>query len=401
MSLRLLMTLAVLALVAGSALAQPAEPVKARPDTPEAIRKVLQTAEVKLDGVSVADTPVMEVLTKLAKQHPVTFLLNEEQFIRKNDREFRHKKSPLKQFDMKGLTAHQFLNVWLASLDAMYLVRADYVEIVPLGSAAPAPALPLARPGSPPPPAPGGGPLKRPDGKPARGAEAILKTLHSDEVKFEGNVNDMPFLEMLSHLSKQHEVTFIIMEEQFREMGIADIRDRKPSLVATDIKGMTLHRFLTVCLATMNAMYQVREDYIAIVPLPAVTGQAAELLVSVVVKEKPFTEVVEKLAEDFDLSVVIAPQAGDGKAGFVSARLKNVPPETALELLAVQCDLRVVRKGNAFLITSRDHADELFHEQMERERQKIELQKFRDIPPPKPEPPPSLNAPAGVVPRSS
>jgi hypothetical protein len=72
----------------------------------------------------------------------------------------------------------------------------------------------------------------------------------------------------------------------------------------------------------------------------------------------------------------------------------NVPADKALELLAVQCDLRVLRKGNTFLITSRDHANDLFNERQERERQKIETERLRGeigqprlpIPPVPPEP---------------
>jgi hypothetical protein len=111
-------------------------------------------------------------------------------------------------------------------------------------------------------------------------------------------------------------------------------------------------------------------------PLPPVAKP-----VTLMVKEKPFNEVVEKLAEEYDLSVVIAPQAGDARTGFVTARLKNVPVADALELLAVQCDLRVIRKGNAFLITNRDHANDLFNEKLERERQLIELKQLREAPP--------------------
>jgi len=125
-------------------------------------------------------------------------------------------------------------------------------------------------------------------------------------------------------------------------------------------------------------------DTAKLIPLPA----AEVKLVSLVVKEKPFNEVIDKLAEMYDLSVVICPQSGDGRTGFVTARLKNVTPAVAIELLAVQCDLRVIRKGNAFLITSRDHANELHNEKFERERQKIELLKFREAPLPKPQPEP-------------
>ena len=109
---------------------------------------------------------------------------------------------------------------------------------------------------------------------------------------------------------------------------------------------------------------------------------------SAVIKEKPLNEAVALLAERYDLTVVVSPQAGDAKTGFVTARILNVPAADALELLAVQSDLRVVRKGTAFLITSRDHANELFGEKMEKERQKIELDKFRAAPPPRPQPEP-------------
>jgi hypothetical protein len=109
--------------------------------------------------------------------------------------------------------------------------------------------------------------------------------------------------------------------------------------------------------------------------------------VSAVVKEKPLNEVVAKIAEMYDLTVVVAPQAGDAKTGFVNARLLNTPADKALELLALQCDLRVVRRGSAFLITSRDQANELFGEKLDKERQLIEVQKLREAPAKPPAPP--------------
>ncbi|MBY0458451.1 MAG: hypothetical protein K2V38_14020, partial [Gemmataceae bacterium] len=112
----------------------------------------------------------------------------------------------------------------------------------------------------------------------------------------------------------------------------------------------------------------------------------AEPLVSAVAKEKPFNEAVARIAEQYDLTVVVAPQAGDAKTGFVTARLLNVPADQAIELLALQCDLRVVRKGKAYFVTGRDHANDLFNEAQDIERRKIELKKFRDAPPVPPMP---------------
>jgi len=235
--------------------------------------------------------------------------------------------------------------------------------------------------------------------KPKVGAESIIDKLHNQEMRLAAmNLNEIPLVELLGALSKQFHVTFVIMAEQFNQQGIGDIRERKSSLTTAAAKGMTLHRFLGVWLASMDATYLVRGDYIEIIPLAAVanTGAAAMTgstrppvpLVSLIVKEKPLNEVIEKLADQYDLSVVIAPQAGDGRAGFVSARLKNVPPEIALELLAVQSDLRVVRRGSAYLITSREHAEGLFHEAMEKAHATIELKRLRQAPPRAEAPPP-------------
>lgn len=257
---------------------------------------------------------------------------------------------------------------------------------------------------------------KQPDPTPAT-AEAILKTLHSATVNLNGvNINNLPVSEVLQRFAKVHNLTFVILEDQFKAEGNPDFKERKSNLAMAAGKDMTLHRFLTIWLAGLEARYLVRANHIEIVPLSAGKPGAGPL-VSVVVKEKPFIEVIERLAEEYDLNVVVAPQSGDGKAGFVTARLKNVPPETALELLAVQCDLRVIRKDTAFLITSRDHANELFVDQLDRERQLIELQKFRDEPPIKndllPLPPgqlggvplelrlvPNLNPPPASLPKS-
>jgi hypothetical protein len=124
-------------------------------------------------------------------------------------------------------------------------------------------------------------------------------------------------------------------------------------------------------------------------------------------KDKPLNEALAELAEEYDVTVVVSPQSGDGRMGFVSARLLNVPADRALDLLAIQCDLRIVRKGNAFLVTSRDHANDLFGEKMERERQQIELARLRTAPigPPRPDQQPvvapqpvPIPLPGGAVP---
>ena len=54
--------------------------------------------------------------------------------------------------------------------------------------------------------------------------------------------------------------------------------------------------------------------------------------------------------------------------------------DDALDLIATQADLRVVRQGKTFLITSPEHASVLFEERMEKERRQIELERLRQTP---------------------
>lgn len=248
------------------------------------------------------------------------------------------------------------------------------------------------------------------DPKPAKKAdplEQLLATLDQEvQLKEGANVNEIPLFELLESLTKKHGVTFTLNEDSFKSVGMANIKEEKPRIAATRLNGFTLRQFLNAALEDLRATYLIRNGAIEIVSLGHAASAAKtevvigednryrlkEPLVSAAVKEKPLNEVVAKLAEMYDLTVIVSPQAGDAKTGFVTARLLNLPADKAIELLALQCDLRVVRKGNAFLLTSRDHLNELFGEKLDKERQKIEVEQLRKAPakpPAAPEKPPA------------
>jgi hypothetical protein len=231
--------------------------------------------------------------------------------------------------------------------------------------------------------------------------EAVLNILFKQEVALgDVNINDIPLFELLGKLTADYKLAVTINEECFKAAQVGDIKEAKPRVAATQLRGLTLHQFLTLTLESMGATYIIKGNRIEIVTpeyaaklAKAATTEnvegrksLAEPLVSAIIKEKPLNEAVAMIAERYDLTVIVSPQSGDARTGFVTARLLNVPADKAFELLALQADLRVVRKGNAFLITSRDHANDMFGEKLERERQLIELKKFRDAPLPKPEP---------------
>lgn len=346
-------------------------------------------AKIDFDGTEVRDLTLSEVLQKLGKAHGIEFVVREDEFTAAGVANIKDRKSHFSALDTKGLTVPQFLDVWLASVGATYKLEPTRLAIVP------APRWNDKVGG-----------FNRTD------RAAITLTVLDTEFRFwEGaNYNEIPLFEIVSALSKTHNQTFTINEEAFKHVGIANIKEEKPNLVATQLREMSMRQFLNLTLNSMGATYLVKNGVIEIVPIQYAAkvtksgvsqdddnrARLNEPLVSAILKEKPLNEAVAKIAEMYDLTVIVSPQAGDAKTGFVTARLLNLPADKALELLALQCDLRVVRRGAAFLITSKDHANELFNEKLDRERQKIEVQKLREAPakpPAPPEVPPAPPAP--------
>ena len=158
-------------------------------------------------------------------------------------------------------------------------------------------------------------------------------------------------------------------------------------------KGLSLASVLRQTLAERNATYLVRKGHIELVPVFLAAKEAkvsgtdddgtirlSQPLVSAIYKEKPINEAFADLSEEYDLTIVLAPQAGDNKAGFVNARLLNVPADKAIEMLALQADLRVVKKGGSYFVTGKDHAHELFNEALEKKKQLLEVEQTRNAP---------------------
>ena len=195
---------------------------------------------------------------------------------------------------------------------------------------------------------------------------------------YEKNVADTPLFELLQDLAKRYDLTFVVMEEAFKAEGVENVRDAKPNLTATKVEGLSLHRFLTAALRSVDAVYLVRADHIEVTTKAAARKEAgleeaamaaqnnaddpnatarAEYrlglpLVCVVAGDRPLLEVVADLARDYDLNVAIHPAVREQmRTVKVTERLLNVPADTALETLAAQAGLTVVRKGNVFRIT--------------------------------------------------
>lgn len=94
----------------------------------------------------------------------------------------------------------------------------------------------------------------------------LKNKIENDEVRLREdiNLNDQSLGELLDLLSKQHGINFVIMEDYFKAEGVADIRDKRPNLKATSLRGLKLGNFLDIVLQSMGATFVVRPDYVEI-----------------------------------------------------------------------------------------------------------------------------------------
>ncbi len=76
------------------------------------------------------DIPLFELLQYLAKNHGVTFVINEESFNAAGNPGIKDAKSKVASTRFAGMKLHQFLRVTLESMGATYLVRNNAIEIV-------------------------------------------------------------------------------------------------------------------------------------------------------------------------------------------------------------------------------------------------------------------------------
>jgi hypothetical protein len=141
---------------------------------------------------------------------------------------------------------------------------------------------------------------------------------------------------------------------------------------------------------TFDAGFVVRPDFIEIVPLRILRQELnypngfADELRSLAVgfyDKVPLHTALKDLGERYDRNVVLSPLAEKELEKTISARLLNVPVETAVETLADMADLKIVRKANVFFVTTKEQAATLTAEQekrMKAEQERVEKTKTHD-----------------------
>ncbi len=211
------------------------------------------------------------------------------------------------------------------------------------------------------------GPAPREAAKPTDPLADVLTKLNKP-VGGITNLGQVPSLDaILTQLSQITEVTFLINDRAFPpDFKAGEMRLSGGSIPA----GVRAEQALRIVLDSAGAGgsrlgYLVRPGYVEIVPASELEKFYSPArprgddrprpevvpLTSAVLADEPLNTALTRLLGASDQTVVVSPKVGDKSRAPVSARLLNVPFDTAVELLAEQAGLVVIRRDRAYLVT--------------------------------------------------
>ena len=161
----------------------------------------------------------------------------------------------------------------------------------------------------------------------------------------------------------------IILREDLFRIEYADKEAYSQEKFRLDLKpnGLTVHDFLTVALADLNAVYRVRKNYIEITTPAAAVAEcfaddrkdetpAARLrrepLVSHAATEQTVYDAARQIAFRYGKVVAFDPAVGTRRNKTVSPHWTNLPFPTAIRLLALEAGLDVKEMGGVLTITN-------------------------------------------------
>jgi RNA polymerase sigma factor (sigma-70 family) len=227
--------------------------------------------------------------------------------------------------------------------------------------------------------------------KPARPAEKAADSGRAGELRAALRAPvDFPGLkdpkltlgEALEHLADRYKVTFDVNEPVFKSEGVEDVLstrvvDPHPIPAMKAPLEVVLRKLLSRVPAQSGATYLIRKGGIEVTthravrveiefdrrgpldeappeqepPLPALIWEEFE--------DVPLAMALRRLADASGFSVVLDVRASDKGKIAITARLTNVPVDTAVRLLADMTGLDAVRLDNVFYVTSPENARRL------------------------------------------
>jgi hypothetical protein len=196
-----------------------------------------------------------------------------------------------------------------------------------------------------------------------------------------GGIDDpkTTLIEAMELMSKTFNVSLDVNEQAFKKDGLKDplncqITESNPLPPMKAPLQTVLKKILARVPAPSGATYLLRKDSVEITTCAAIRRElkiekGAELLPLVWEHfgEDPLVEVLDTLAEASGYNVVLdARVRGKARGTLVTARLLNVPVDTAVRVVADMAGLAVFRQNNVFYVTTPENVARLQKETLDR-----------------------------------
>lgn len=136
----------------------------------------------------------------------------------------------------------------------------------------------------------------------------------------------------------------------------------------TKLIGTSLREILKIIGDQLDAVPMVRKDFIEFIPraiackelkITADKDEPFPTLVHRFYHKTPLEKALAQISETYNQNVVLSPLAEAKKDFPITARMVNVPLDSAVETLAAMADLQVVRKANVLYVTTKEQASEM------------------------------------------
>ncbi len=208
----------------------------------------------------------------------------------------------------------------------------------------------------------------------------------SKNVEFNG-VDDprITLIEVLDKLTNVYHVTFDINERAFEAESLNDIArtevaNRSPLPPMKTTLERVLRKVLTRVPASSGAVFLIRKDHIEITTRDAIRRElglrkreptkpldddadanrpALPPLVWEDLNKVPLEKALSDIAANTGVNVVLDPRVEKKSSAEVTTTLRNVPVETAVEVLADMAGLSVVYRDNIVYVTTPENAERL------------------------------------------
>jgi hypothetical protein len=202
----------------------------------------------------------------------------------------------------------------------------------------------------------------------------------SRPVKFEGWDVDpkMTLQDALDKLAKDYDLTFDVNDPAFKaemvdDVSIKPVAERPIPKMNRASLHTVLQRLLARIPCQSGATYLLRRNVIEITTNAFVRTEVWGPdypgpflpLVSAEFQKRPLEEALRELADQADFNVLLDPRAGEKAKAPVTARLANMPLDTAVRLLANMAELKAYQVDNVLYVTTSENAAH-----MEEEKQK-------------------------------